>query len=225
MDLTAALGEAHYCIWCHEQGKDSCARGLAGKEVRRRRRARDPVPQEPVRRRRSPGVRWRRRSPSSRSCAREGWPVAALAIMCVDNPMVAATGHRICNDCMKSLHLPEDGSGRRAAVGDAHPEGRARAAVGLRDLQPADALESAQPAAPAAAAGDRQARARRRHGTGGLHARPSPAERRPRGRRASTASRSSRSIRRCPASPSRASARRSRRSATRQRSPSRSTTG
>ena len=23
-------------------------------------------------------------------------------MICVDNPMVAATGHRICNDCMKS---------------------------------------------------------------------------------------------------------------------------
>src|SRR4029077_12163180 len=31
-----------------------------------------------------------------------GEPLAALAIICVDNPMAAATGHRICNDCMKS---------------------------------------------------------------------------------------------------------------------------
>ena len=32
----------------------------------------------------------------------EGWAVAALAMICVDNPMAAGTGHRICNDCMKS---------------------------------------------------------------------------------------------------------------------------
>ena len=32
----------------------------------------------------------------------EGWAIGALAMICVDNPMVAATGHRICNDCMKS---------------------------------------------------------------------------------------------------------------------------
>ena len=32
----------------------------------------------------------------------EGWPVGALAMICIDNPMAAATGHRICNDCMKS---------------------------------------------------------------------------------------------------------------------------
>src|SRR2546423_739942 len=27
-DLLAALDEANYCIWCHEQGKDSCSTGL-----------------------------------------------------------------------------------------------------------------------------------------------------------------------------------------------------
>ncbi len=32
----------------------------------------------------------------------EGWPLGALAMICIDNPMAAATGHRICNDCMKS---------------------------------------------------------------------------------------------------------------------------
>ena len=31
-----------------------------------------------------------------------GNSVGALAIVAIDNPMVAATGHRICNDCMKS---------------------------------------------------------------------------------------------------------------------------
>jgi len=32
----------------------------------------------------------------------DGWPIGALAMICVDNPLAAATGHRICNDCMKS---------------------------------------------------------------------------------------------------------------------------
>ena len=32
----------------------------------------------------------------------EGHAIGALAVICVDNPLVAATGHRICNDCMKS---------------------------------------------------------------------------------------------------------------------------
>ena len=31
-----------------------------------------------------------------------GHPVGALAMIVVDNPLCAATGHRICNDCMKA---------------------------------------------------------------------------------------------------------------------------
>ena len=32
----------------------------------------------------------------------DGLAIGALAIIAIDNPMAAATGHRICNDCMKS---------------------------------------------------------------------------------------------------------------------------
>jgi NADPH-dependent glutamate synthase beta subunit-like oxidoreductase len=32
----------------------------------------------------------------------DGLPIGALGIIAIDNPMCAATGHRICNDCMKS---------------------------------------------------------------------------------------------------------------------------
>ncbi len=32
MDLVGGLDQAHYCIWCHEQGKDSCAHGLPEKK-------------------------------------------------------------------------------------------------------------------------------------------------------------------------------------------------
>ena len=31
-DLVGALDQAHYCIWCHEQGKDSCSHGLLEKK-------------------------------------------------------------------------------------------------------------------------------------------------------------------------------------------------
>ena len=30
-DLVGALDQANYCIWCHEQGKDSCSKGLKEK--------------------------------------------------------------------------------------------------------------------------------------------------------------------------------------------------
>ena len=32
MNLTAALDQAHYCIKCHNQGKDSCSTGLKEKD-------------------------------------------------------------------------------------------------------------------------------------------------------------------------------------------------
>ena len=32
----------------------------------------------------------------------EGHALGALATACVNNPMLAGTGHRICNDCMKA---------------------------------------------------------------------------------------------------------------------------
>jgi NADPH-dependent glutamate synthase beta subunit-like oxidoreductase len=32
----------------------------------------------------------------------EGFSIGALAVAAVDNPLLAATGHRICNDCMKA---------------------------------------------------------------------------------------------------------------------------
>ena len=55
--------------------------------------------------------------------------------------------------------------------------------MGLRDLFAAHALESARPAPPVSQAPQRQTRARRRHGSGRIHARAPPDERRPHGRR------------------------------------------
>jgi hypothetical protein len=58
--------------------------------------------------------------------------------------MAAATGHRICNDCMKSCIFQKQEPVDIPAGRNAHAEGCARTALGLRDLQPADALESAE---------------------------------------------------------------------------------
>ncbi len=97
-DLVGGLDQAHYCIWCHEQGKDSCAHGLPEKK---------PVDGD-VPFRKSPfnvtlaGCPLEERISEFNKLRAEGWPLGALAMMCIDNPMVAATGHRICNDCMKS---------------------------------------------------------------------------------------------------------------------------
>ena len=101
MDFARALGESHYCIWCHEQGKDSCAHGLFEKKP-----ADSPPLENPFRKSAFgvtlAGCPLEEKISEFHKLRAEGWPVAALAIICVDNPLVAATGHRICNDCMKS---------------------------------------------------------------------------------------------------------------------------
>ena len=100
-DLVGGLDQAHYCIWCHEQGKDSCARGLPEKKP-----ADGSVLENPFRK--SPfgvtlaGCPLEERISEFHKLRADGWAIGALATICVDNPMAAGTGHRICNDCMKS---------------------------------------------------------------------------------------------------------------------------
>ncbi len=102
-DLTGALDQANYCIWCHEQGKDSCSKGLkekapvqagASAPVAEYKKTQFGVPLA--------GCPLEEKISEFHLVKARGEPIAALAIMCVDNPMVAATGHRICNDCMKA---------------------------------------------------------------------------------------------------------------------------
>ncbi len=78
-----SASEAHYCILCHNQGKDSCRTGLAQKPKK-------------------PGCPLDLKISQMHALKRSELNIAALAVIMIDNPMVAATGHRICNDCMKS---------------------------------------------------------------------------------------------------------------------------
>ncbi|MBE9557197.1 MAG: FAD-dependent oxidoreductase [Proteobacteria bacterium] len=100
VDLAGALGEANYCIWCHKQGRDSCSTGL------REKAAKDEPGPAPFRR--SPfgvslaGCPLEEKISEFQMLKAGGVPLGAFAVMTIDNPMVAATGHRICNDCMKS---------------------------------------------------------------------------------------------------------------------------
>ncbi|MCC6210221.1 MAG: FAD-dependent oxidoreductase, partial [Burkholderiales bacterium] len=104
-DLVGALDEANYCIWCHEQGKDSCSKGLKEKAPARAGAA-EPAPAAGFRK--SPlgtplaGCPLEEKISEFQLVKSRGLPLAALAMICVDNPMLAATGHRICNDCMKA---------------------------------------------------------------------------------------------------------------------------
>jgi NADPH-dependent glutamate synthase beta subunit-like oxidoreductase/NAD(P)H-flavin reductase len=93
-DLTGALDEANYCIWCHNQGKDSCSRGLKDRKSGAFQKSPFGVTLA--------GCPLEEKISEMNLVKAAGHSIGALAIVAVDNPMVAATGHRICNDCMKS---------------------------------------------------------------------------------------------------------------------------
>jgi NADPH-dependent glutamate synthase beta subunit-like oxidoreductase/NAD(P)H-flavin reductase len=87
------LRESHYCLTCHDRGKDSCCTGLRTKtgEVQR-----NPLGIA------LGGCPLEQKISEMIQLYRDGHPIAALAVVMIDNPMLAGTGHRICNDCMKA---------------------------------------------------------------------------------------------------------------------------
>ncbi len=93
MNLTAALDQANYCIKCHNQGKDSCSTGLKEKDGSFKKSVFGIT---------LAGCPLEEKISEMNLVKQEGNTIGALAIATVDNPMAAGTGHRICNDCMKS---------------------------------------------------------------------------------------------------------------------------
>jgi NADPH-dependent glutamate synthase beta subunit-like oxidoreductase/NAD(P)H-flavin reductase len=92
-DLTGALDQANYCIWCHNQGKDSCSKGLKEKDGSFKRSVFGVT---------LAGCPLEEKVSEMNLVKARGNSLGALAIVAVDNPICAATGHRICNDCMKA---------------------------------------------------------------------------------------------------------------------------
>jgi NADPH-dependent glutamate synthase beta subunit-like oxidoreductase/NAD(P)H-flavin reductase len=93
MGLNKILGEANYCIYCHNQNKDSCSIGLKEKNGDFK------IDQFGVE---LSGCPLEEKISEMNFLKGQGEDIAALSVSIIDNPMVAATGHRICNDCMKS---------------------------------------------------------------------------------------------------------------------------
>jgi NADPH-dependent glutamate synthase beta subunit-like oxidoreductase len=98
-DLKGALDQAHYCIWCHEQGKDSCSKGLREKGATGRGESSFKKTVFGVT---LAGCPLDEKISEFHKAKTEGHAIGALAIITIDNPLCAATGHRICNDCMKA---------------------------------------------------------------------------------------------------------------------------
>lgn len=103
-NLNQALGEAHYCIFCHKQDKDSCRTGLTEKRFAKIDLSKDSS----VAFQKNPlginleGCPLDQKISEMNLLKSEGFPIAAMAVAAIDNPLLAGTGHRICNDCMKS---------------------------------------------------------------------------------------------------------------------------
>ncbi len=97
MDARRAQDQVNYCIYCHDHDGDFCSKGFPNKKS-------DPTQ----------GLKKNALDVTLTGCPleekisemqllkRDGYTLASLAMVMVDNPMCPATGHRICNDCMKA---------------------------------------------------------------------------------------------------------------------------
>jgi NADPH-dependent glutamate synthase beta subunit-like oxidoreductase/NAD(P)H-flavin reductase len=87
------LDEVNYCLYCHERDKDSCSKGLKERDGSVKR---NPLGIE------LEGCPLDEKISEMHVLQRDGDSIGALALVMIDNPMCPGTGHRICNDCMKS---------------------------------------------------------------------------------------------------------------------------
>lgn len=87
-----ALAEIDYCLICHLRGKDSCSTGLHDRE--------GEVQKNPLNIK-TAGCPLDEKISEMHLMKKQGDSIASLALVTIDNPMCAGTGHRICNDCMK----------------------------------------------------------------------------------------------------------------------------
>jgi NADPH-dependent glutamate synthase beta subunit-like oxidoreductase/NAD(P)H-flavin reductase len=86
--------EVDYCLYCHDRDKDSCSKGLRDNKTNAIKPNPLGVPLN--------GCPLDEKISEMHLMRRDGDSIAALALVCVDNPMLPGTGHRICNDCMKA---------------------------------------------------------------------------------------------------------------------------
>lgn len=97
MEQRDVQAEVHYCIYCHEHNGDFCSKGFPEKKKQPELGLRvDPLGNTLT------GCPLEEKISEMHVLRRDGRPLAALAMAMVDNPMIPATGHRICNDCMKA---------------------------------------------------------------------------------------------------------------------------
>lgn len=90
-------GEIHYCVYCHKNEGDYCSKGFPVKknshELGFKKNPLDVI---------LTGCPLDEKISEMQWLKARGYTIAPLAVIMIDNPMCPATGHRICNDCMKA---------------------------------------------------------------------------------------------------------------------------
>ncbi len=92
--MRETMDQVHYCVYCHAHEGDFCSRGFPEKDGPGFRQ--NPLAVE------LSGCPLGEKISEAHVLKRDGYTLGALAMIMVDNPLLPATGHRICNDCMTS---------------------------------------------------------------------------------------------------------------------------
>ncbi len=96
MNAREVQAEIDYCVYCHDHDGDFCSKGFPEKKGEPEKGLKtNPLGVTLA------GCPLDEKISEMHALKREGFSVAALGMIMVDNPMCPATGHRICNDCMK----------------------------------------------------------------------------------------------------------------------------
>ena len=97
MNRYEIASEIAYCKYCHDHDGDFCSIGFPVKKGEPEQGFRKNPFNETL-----TGCPLDEMISEMQRLEKEGLSIGSLAITMVENPMVPATGHRICNDCMKS---------------------------------------------------------------------------------------------------------------------------
>ncbi len=97
MTARQVLSEIDYCVYCHEKAGDFCSKGFPVKKGEPEKGFKTNPLGEIL-----TGCPLEEKISEMHVLKKEGYTIGALAMVMVDNPMCPATGHRICNDCMKA---------------------------------------------------------------------------------------------------------------------------
>lgn len=89
--------EIDYCLYCHKTRNDNCSKGFPeDKDDAEKGFRTNPLGDLLV------GCPLDEKISEMHVLKRDGFTIGALAMVMAENPMCPATGHRICNDCMRS---------------------------------------------------------------------------------------------------------------------------